>query len=84
MKNFLLITICIACGLLLICAEGTSARGGDKAKAALENHINIVKSRHPQKYQEMLDAAGGKIVDCLSCHKDLFKDTRKSRTPRRR
>ncbi len=37
----------------------------------MQRHIDEVKITHPAKYQEMLDKAGGVIVDCLSCHNDM-------------
>jgi cytochrome c553 len=84
MKKLLLIIVCLACGLSLISAAGQSAYGDKKAKDALEKHINIVKTKYPQKYQEMVEKANGPIKDCLSCHADIFEKKNKSRKSRRR
>lgn len=37
----------------------------------MQRHVEEVIITHPDKYQEMLEKAGGTIKDCLSCHSDL-------------
>jgi predicted small secreted protein len=71
--------ICIIIGLLvgiLWMSHIDKALSEDsKEQEALQTHIDIVKIKNPQMYQSMVDAAGGNIVNCMSCHHDIFKDT---------
>jgi len=36
-------------------------------------HIEKVKFSNPQKYQEMVQRAGGNITQCTDCHKEVLK-----------
>jgi hypothetical protein len=54
----------------------------------MQRHVDKVKITHPVQYQDMLEKAGGVIVDCTSCHGDmktkkLPSEYRFPRSPRR-
>lgn len=40
-------------------------------KENMQRHIEKVKIKSPQKYQTMVQRAGGNITDCLSCHVEV-------------
>jgi hypothetical protein len=38
----------------------------------MKGHIEKVKVSNPQKYQEMVQRAGGDITKCTDCHKEMI------------
>ncbi len=65
----------LSAGILLI--SGTERVSGGKTKEyeALQKHIDSVKVSNPAMYQSMVKAAGGNIVNCMSCHGEIFQNT---------
>jgi hypothetical protein len=39
----------------------------------MKEHIEKVKLKNPQKYQEMVQRAGGSITQCTDCHKEVIE-----------
>jgi hypothetical protein len=39
----------------------------------MQDHIEKVKLKNPQKYQEMIQRAGGNITKCTDCHQEVIK-----------
>ncbi|RJQ43515.1 MAG: hypothetical protein C4538_12105 [Nitrospiraceae bacterium] len=68
------IAILFAC-LSLLSVSGTVAFADSKTEELIKKHIEKVKQKNPKKYEAMVQAAGGNIIDCLSCHADIFKET---------
>ncbi len=75
MTRKICIIICLLAGIVWISHTENASSQDSKEQEALQQHIEIVKTTNPQMYQSMLDAAGGVIVNCMSCHQDIFKDT---------
>ena len=79
-KKMLIISALLAGVLWLSNTEALSQNS--KEDEALQRHIDAVKITNPSMYQSMVDAAGGIIVNCMSCHQDIFQDTGSSRKRR--
>lgn len=75
MTRKICIIICLLAGILWMSHTVKASSKDSKEQEALQKHIDIVKIRNPQMYQSMVDAAGGSIVNCMSCHRDIFQDT---------
>jgi len=75
MTNKICIIICLLAGILWMSHTVKASSKDSMQQEALQKHIDIVKTTNPQMYQSMVDAAGGNIVNCLSCHSDIFQDT---------
>ncbi|UCH82050.1 MAG: hypothetical protein JSW20_05325 [Nitrospiraceae bacterium] len=73
-RNMLIITGLLA-GIFWISNTDKASGQDAKEQEALQRHINAVKVTNPQMYQSMVDAAGGNIVNCMSCHSSIFQDT---------
>ena len=69
------IIICLLAGILWMSHADSASNQDLKEQEALRKHIDIVKTTNPQMCQSMVDAAGGIIVNCMSCHQDIFQDT---------
>lgn len=39
----------------------------------MKQHIEEVKVKNPQKYQEMIQRAGENITQCTDCHKEVIE-----------
>jgi hypothetical protein len=39
----------------------------------MKDHIEKVKLKNPQKYQEMVQKAGENITQCTDCHKEVIE-----------
>jgi hypothetical protein len=39
----------------------------------MQDHIEKVKLKNPQKYQEMTQRAGGNITQCTDCHIEVIE-----------
>jgi hypothetical protein len=39
----------------------------------MKSHIEKVKLSNPQKYQEMIQRAGGNVTKCTDCHQEALK-----------
>ncbi len=70
-----LIISCVLAGVIWISHADMASSADSKEDEALQIHINAVKITNPAMYQSMVDAAGGNIDNCMSCHRDIFKDT---------
>jgi hypothetical protein len=75
MTRKLCIIIGLMAGILWMSHAVKASSKDSKEHEALQQHIDIVKIKNPQMYQSMVDAAGGNIVNCMSCHSDIFQDT---------
>jgi hypothetical protein len=45
--------------------------GQEEHKQKMNAHIEKMKIKNPQKYQEMIQRAGGNVTNCCSCHIDI-------------
>ncbi len=75
MKRKICIIIGLLAGILWMSHADNASSENSKEHEALQRHIDMVKTTNPQLYQSMVDAAGGSIVNCMSCHSDIFQDT---------
>ena len=75
MTRKICIIICLLAGILWMSHSVKASSKDSKNQEILQRHIDIVKIKNPQMYQSMVDAAGGNIVNCMSCHGDIFQDT---------
>ena len=73
-RKMLIISILMA-GVLWMSHADYASSQNSKEDEALQRHIDVVKITNPAMYQSMVDAAGGNIVNCMSCHQDIFQDT---------
>jgi len=39
----------------------------------MKSHIEKMKLKNPQKYQFMIERAGGNVTQCTDCHQELLK-----------
>ena len=72
-RKMLIISVLLSGGLWMFHADYASSQNS-KEDEALQMHNNAVKIKNPEMYQSMVDAAGGNIVNCMSCHQDIFKN----------
>ena len=71
----MLIICAILAGVVWLSHTDEALSQNSKEDEALQRHIDAVKITNPSMYQSMVDAAGGIIVNCMSCHQDIFQDT---------
>jgi len=55
--------------------------GQEKLKQKMSDHIEEMKLKKPQKYQEKIQETGGNITDCCSCHKEECEQSSKGKVP---
>ncbi len=49
-----------------------SSAGSEKTPAvAMQEHMQTMKKKSPALYRSMVEAAGGNVTDCISCHRKL-------------
>jgi hypothetical protein len=72
----LIISLCMIFGLQSRSHSNTMA---ERQRIYLEKHVQKVRLEKPKAYQEMVDKAGGTIVNCLSCHDEEFKKKENSK-----
>ncbi|OGW38275.1 MAG: hypothetical protein A2Y97_04635 [Nitrospirae bacterium RBG_13_39_12] len=46
--------------------------GQEEYKQKMNGHIEKMKLKNPQKYQEMMQKTGGNITNCIDCHKEIL------------
>lgn len=69
-----LLTIIGSCLCLVLSVQTSlSYAAPQKNPAVMQDHIEKVKRTNPAGYQEMVDKAGGNIINCVSCHTDINK-----------
>jgi hypothetical protein len=73
-RKMLIISVLLA-GIFWVSHADYASSQNSKEDEALQRHIDAVKITNPKMYQSMVDAAGGIIVNCMSCHQDIFQDT---------
>jgi len=61
----------ISCFFLIVAFINATSAASQTDPVQMDQHIEDVKRTHPQEYQEMVEKAGGHLVDCLSCHNNL-------------
>jgi len=73
------ISAMILCSLLLLC-NGMNVLASDQQQVdpatqlrEMQLHMTKMRTERPQKYQDMLQRARGKISGCLDCHVGINK-----------
>ena len=66
-----LILVCLIFGLQSISHSDSLA---ERQRIYLEKHVAKVRTEKPKEYQEMVEKAGGTVVNCLSCHEEEFME----------
>ena len=65
----------IVCLCLMFGIAGMSyADSAKNIEVIMQEHIEKMKRTKPEKYQAMVERAGGNITDCLSCHEEVGKE----------
>jgi hypothetical protein len=72
-KGISILAIACLC-LMLITGVSLYAESTVNQDSAMQDHIEKVKLSNPEKYDAMIERAGGVITDCCSCHKESCKD----------
>lgn len=78
MRNILLASLISLCLILGLQSFSHSETMSEKQRIYLEKHVQKVRVEKPREYQEMVDKAGGTIVNCLSCHEEEFSKKKDS------
>lgn len=77
-KMIILVSGSLIAAVFMLPLQDSTARTDARTAEVMQKHIAIVKQKNPKQYKDMVDAAGGNIVDCMSCHHAIF-DNQKSR-----
>jgi len=64
----------IICLCLIFGMENISHAVFSTNPVFMQEHIEKMKREKPQKYQAMVQKAGGNITDCCSCHTEICKE----------
>jgi hypothetical protein len=76
------ITATICFSMIVVLQSISGAENQDEGQRIyLQRHIEKVKVQNPREYQEMMDKAGGVIINCLSCHEEEFMGTEGPKDP---
>jgi hypothetical protein len=69
MVRKLLALISVSLGLLCLPEDRVTAAPRQDVEFYMQRHIEQAAQKNPDKYQSMVERAGGNITGCLSCHK---------------
>ena len=65
-------SLCVVSNILDIsCAQSQTST--QDLQQIMKDHIEKVKLKNPQKYQEMVQRAGENITKCTDCHNEVIE-----------
>lgn len=67
----IIMMFCLILGLQSV--SDAETREEEMQRIYLQKHLEKMEMEKPLEYQEMLDDAGGVIMNCLSCHEEEFE-----------
>jgi hypothetical protein len=65
----LLALISVSLGLLYLPEDRLTAAPRRDVEFYMQRHMEQAAQKNPDKYQSMIERAGGNITNCLSCHR---------------
>jgi hypothetical protein len=65
----IIICFCLMLGMGVISYAGT-VKDTANIQEQIKVHLEKVKIKNPQKYQEMIEKTGGNPADCTDCHNE--------------
>ena len=74
-----MLTLTVVCLSLMFGIGAMSYADSETDAVLMQEHLNKVKRTKPEKYQAMVQRAGGKgqVKNCGSCHVEVVTQTRR-------
>jgi hypothetical protein len=79
MHRFTLILIMI-CACVMFHMADKSCAEPPTSPASMQEHVEELKRKKPEKYRIMIEKTQGHIKGCVSCHDDIGKNNKPSAT----